>query len=342
MTRVDDLEMLGRRSAERFVEPGSANYRFSLSLASLLIAGQLADTEADEQRRARKQTVAQEKWSLLRNTFPRDLGELHGYGGTGPAVRQLTQAFEHVTRHWPLEQRWMLLIDLVMSDPFAPYGLKVTITDFRSAVATIATALDLGDEHTELLDTWNETLRSYSPSRWRTAITPNVLTPFALSTSGPDPITAARLVATAGLDATTTTASGVAHDVALLGGGSLSLGGSGLAAGMWLVTTDAATDAALPDGGIELLALGPAQARVELVKLQLNFRLVVRYERSETVTADDLAMALARIADDLQTQLELERRVNDDDAPRIIEIETILNDVHAAQRVMSDVVEEAA
>lgn len=313
-------------------------YRFSLSLASLLIAEQLADAEPDEQRRIRKQTVAQEKWSLLRDTFSRELGELHGYGGTGPAVRQLTQSLERTTDPWSLERRWMLLTDLVMSDAFAPYDLKVTITDFREATAAIATALDLGDEHGELLDTWNVTLRSYRPSRWKTVIAPSTLTASALSTSGPDPAAAAALATAAGLDGTAATT----HGVALLGGGSLSLGGSGLAAGMWLATTDAEADAVLPCGGIGLLALGPAQARVELVKLLLNFRLAIRYGWSHTVTAENVGAALARITDDLRTQLQLERRVNEDDASRITDIEAILSDVGTAQRVVSEVVEQAA
>ena len=322
MRRVDDSE-----------------YRFSLSLASLLIAEQLADSEPDETRRTRKQNAAQEKWSLLRNTFSRDLGDLHGYGGTGPAVRQLIQAFEHITRRWPLEQRWMLLIDLVMADPFAPYGLRVTINDFREAVGTVATALDLGEDHAELLDIWHEILKSYSPSRWKTVIALSSLTTSALWTNGPDPVAAAAVAAAAGLDGPAATA----HGVAMLGGGSLSLGGSDLAAGMWLLSTDDEPGPVLSGGGgIGLLALGPAQARVELVKLQLNFRLVIRNGRSDSVTGHDLTSALDRIADDLRTQLELELRVNDDDAPRISDIEVVRADVDAAARMVDEVVEQAA
>lgn len=321
MRRVDDSE-----------------YRFSLSLASLLIAEQLVDSEPDEARRTRKQNVAQEKWSLLRNTFSRDLGDLHGYGGTGPGLRQLLQAFEHIARRWPLEQRWMLLIDLVMSDPFAPYGLRVTINDFREAVGTIATALDLGEDHAELLDTWHEILRSYSPSRWKTVMALSSLTTSALWTSGPDPVAAAAVATAAGLEGPAATA----HGVAMLGGGSLSLGGSDLAAGMWLLSTDAEPATVLPGGGTGLLALGPAQARVELVKLQLNFRLVIRNGRSDSVTGNDLTRALDRIADGLRTQLELELRVNDDDAPRISDIEAVRADVDAAARMVDEVVEQAA
>lgn len=347
-------------------------YRFTLSLASLLVAEQLTEREPDEQRSERKQMVAQEKWTLLRDTFSADLGALQGYGGTGPAMRQLSEVFEQSTSNWPETQRWLLLIDLLMSDAFAPYALKVTVTDLREVVGAIAEMLDLADEHTELLDAWHQTLRS-RPPRWKKVIAPSHLTASGLLTSGPDAATTTTFATFAGFEGAAATARGFA----LLGGGSLALGGSDLAAGSWLlasaadrenaqpaasVVTAIATapptgdagapthhetgssderDAGLPQGAVGLLTLGPAQAKVELLKLQLNFRLVIQHGRWEPDAPHDIATALGRIADDLQGQLDLERRLNDADAPRISGIEAILHDVRATYGVVEQAVEQA-
>lgn len=320
------------------------DYRYTLSVSSLLIAEHLAEREPEEQRRLRKQAVAQEKWALVRDAFAADLGTLHGYGGTGPAMRQLAGALEQRTAGWLSQHRWMLLIDLLMSDAYAPYALRVTITDLREVVADIAAVLGLADEHAELLDAWHETLRPLRPARWKTVISPGALTTSALLTSGLDPATAAALAIAAGLDGPAATP----HGVALLGGGCLSLGGISFAAGTWLLdpsieTCDVDNDGSplhgvgLPRGAAGLLVLGPAQARVELGKLELYIRLVLRDELAPTVTPEQVTDALSRVVDDLRAQLDLERDRNDDDAPRIVDIQATLNSVLATQDLVQAV-----
>ena len=84
--------------------------------------------------------------------------------------------------------------------------------------------------------------------------------------------------------------------------------------------------------------LGPAQARVELGKLELYIRLVLCDELADTVTPEQVADALSRVVDALRAQLELERDRNDDDGPRIVDIQTTLNSVHATQAVIQPAV----
>ncbi|HSK89814.1 MAG TPA: hypothetical protein VK875_00740 [Euzebyales bacterium] len=319
MARADDLD-----------------YRFSLCVASLVMAEQLAETEPDEQRRTRKQTVAQEKWSLLRDTFPTQLGELHGYGGTGPALRQLTQVFEEVTRPWPPDQRWALLVDLIMSNVFAPYELKVPSDELCEALRTVSDCLELGDDHDHLVATWEDALRAYRPPRWKAVIAP-ATTGAVAPTSGPDPATAAALATAARLEGP---AAG-AHGVALLAGGSLGFGGTDLASGRWIMTVPSDADAILPGGGLGLLALGPAHARVELLKLQLSCRLVLQHGWS-SATPDDVVDALVRVSADLHAQLDIERRVNDDDAQRLKDIKAVLDDVAAAHTAVAGAQAQAA
>jgi uncharacterized membrane protein YgcG len=232
----------------------------------------------------------------------------------------------------------LLLVDLAMSDVFAPYELWVPTHAFAEALRHVAAALELSDECAELLDAWDDVLRAHRPRRWRTVIAASPLRASSLTTSGPDPAVATALAMAAGLTGEAATA----HGVALLSGGSLSVGGAGLAGGTWLVTTSADDDAPLPGGGHGLLALGPAQARVELIKLQLSARFVIQSGLAPEISVTDLADALARVADELTAQLEIERRVNDAHAPRITDIETMLAAVDGTRHHVGVVETQAA
>lgn len=298
---------------------------------------QLTDAEPNEQRRQRKRTVAQRKWEVLRHTFPDDLGELHGYGGTGPALRQLTQVLAQRTAGWTAGQRGLLLVDLVMSDVFAPYELKVPTNDFAEALGNVGAAFELSGESDALLGAWNDVLRARHPRRWRTVIAPSTMSASTLTTSGPDPAVATALAVAAGL----TGDAANAHGVALLGGGSLSIGGSALAGGLWLVT--ALPDGGpLPSGGQGLLFLGPAQARVELIKLQLSAWLVVHCGLAAGLSTADVVDGLASVSDDLSAQLDVERRVNDDDASRITDIKDMMQAVDDVRRQIDHVETQVA
>jgi hypothetical protein len=316
---------------------GDHDHRFCLSLATLVMSEQLTDAEPNEQRRQRKRTVAQRKWEALRRTFPDDLGELLGYGGTGPALRQLTHVLAQRAAGWSPVQRGLLLVDLVMSDVFAPYELKVPTNDFADAVRNVAAALELPDESEALLAAWNDVLRAHRPRRWRTVIAPSTMNASTLTTSGPDPAVATALAAAAGL----TGASADAQGVALLAGGSLSIGGSALAGGLWLVIAPP-DGGPLPSGGHGLLLLGPAQARVELIKLQLSAWLVVHCGLADGPTTADVIDGLASVGDDLATQLDVERRVNDDDASRITGIEGMMHAVDDVRRQIGHVETQVA
>jgi hypothetical protein len=311
---------------------GDHDHRFCLSLATLVMAEQLTDAEPDEQRRQRKRTVAQRKWEALRHTFAEDLGELLGYGGTGPALRQLTHVLAQRTAGWTPARRGLLLVDLVMSDVFAPYEVKVTTNDFAEAVRNVAAALALSNEGEALLGAWSDTLRAHRPRRWRTVIAPSTMSASALTTSGPDPAVATALAAAAGLTSEVATAQGVA----LLGGGSLSIGGSALTGGLWLVTAPP-EGGPLPSGGHGLLMLGPAQARVELIKLQLSAWLVVHCDLAAGLGTADVVDGLVRVSDDLTAQLDVERRVNDDDASRITDIKGMMQAVDEVRRQIGHV-----
>jgi len=287
-------------------------YRLGLGLATLLMAIQLTDREADERRRERKQQVLHDKWAVLRTAFPDDLAQFQGYGGSGPAVRQLVDAFADATSSWTPGQRSALLVDVLMADAFAPYELKVAVDDADDAIRMLAEALGLDETGTaRLWEVWNEALTAYRPSRWRRP-DHRVKNIPALSTGEfvlpPPPGSNG--------DAMPDDVLGSDHHLALLAGGSLSATDVTMAGGLWLADRGADRDG---DGDRvrRLLALELAQARTELVKLQMSHALIVAPGDAEVTTTASVLEALDDLRGGVVSQLDEQRERNDDDAPRI-------------------------
>ncbi len=309
------------------------SYRLGLGLATLLTAIQLTEKEFDQRRHARKQSVLEEKWAVLRSTFPDELADLQGYGGTGPSVRQLVAAFDRATSTFGAALRRALLIDVLIGDPFAPYELRISVDHAREAMRAIATPLGLdADEIDRLWEVWNDTLAAYRPSRWRRpdakvkhipALTTGefVLPPPRVETSG---------------NGTSAHALASGHNLALLAGGSLSASNVEMAGGMWLVAERPDDDPL--HAARRLLALDLASARAELVKLQMSHALVVQRGLAAPFTTTTVVRALDAIHARISRQLDTERERNDDEAQRLRTLQEILHAIELAR----DHVERAA
>ena len=298
-------------------------YRLGLGLATLLIAIQLADKESDERRHARKHAVLSDKWTVLRATFREELAHLQGYGGTGPSVRQLADTFADVTSPWTADRRRRLLIDVLMGDPFAPYELKVAVSDADAALGALARPLGLDEaEIGDLWRVWSAARAAYRPSRWRrpdgTATSIPALTTgeFVLP---PAPGEAAR--ADGAPDVLTSD-----HHMALLAGGALSATDATMAGGLWLV------DPTGPDGAVRepaerarmLLALDVAQARAEVVKLQMSYTLVVQPGHVPGVSPAVATAELRAVRDRVVAHLDAEQERNDEHARRVRTLEELV------------------
>jgi hypothetical protein len=318
-------------------------YRLGLGLATLLMAIQLSGKEDDERRRARKQSVVHDKWHVLRTAFPDDLARFQGYGGSGPSVRQLVDTFAEVTSSWTPWHRRALLVDVLMGDPFAPYELKVAVDDADEAIRGLADALGLDELDTERLwEVWNEALTAYRPSRWRRP-DPRIKSIPALTTGefvlSPLPGSNGDAMPDDVLDSE--------HHLALLAGGSLSATDAAMAGGLWL--TDRRGDLAEAGGDEDgndrvrrLLALELAQARTELVKLQMSHALIVAPGHTDELTTATVLEALDDLRDGVTSQLEEQRERNDDDAPRIRILEEIVRAIELAHTNVERVREAAA
>ena len=105
-----------------------------------------------------------------------------------------------------------------------------------------------------------------------------------------------------------------------------------MAGGMWLVTgVGGLAGGALAGGGRGLLELGAGQARVELVKLQMSYKLNVLHTTGHIAKAQAVAKKLQETQDELKRELEVERQLNDKNARRLKDIEEKLKAVEAAQ-----------
>lgn len=319
-------------------------YRLGLGLATLLMAIQLTEKEADERRRERKQSVLYDKWNVLRTAFPEDLDQFQGYGGSGPSVRQLVDTFADVTSAWTPGHRRALLVDVLMGDAFAPYELRVAVDDADEAIRMLAEALGLDELDTERLwEVWNEALTAYRPSRWRRpdhkvksipALTTGELVlpppPGSNGDAMPDDV----------LDSE--------HHLALLAGGSLSATDMAMAGGLWLTDrrVDVADDTGGDQGGNDrvrrLLTLELAQARTELVKLQMSHALIVAPGHTDDATTASVLEALDHLRDGVTSQLGEQRERNDDDAPRIRILQEIVRAIELAHTNVEQVREAVA
>jgi hypothetical protein len=250
---------------------------------------------------------------------------------SGLSTEQATAALHSAVDGWSQDQEVALLVDLALADPFAPYELKTSPTDFRAALGYVVELLAQPACLTaQILDTRKEALQAHKSLPWRKIVTTGVIGTVLVATGGwiLAPAIGSALGAAAGLSG----AAATAHGLALLGGGSLAAGGAGMAGGLWLVAGGGTLLGGVAGGaGQALRQLGAGQARVELVKLQMTYRLHVVHGQMHLYKAQHIITQLEESRQELEEALEQERQLNDKNAARVREIQTILDAVEFAQ-----------
>lgn len=104
-----------------------------------------------------------------------------------------------------------------------------------------------------------------------------------------------------------------------------------MAGGMWLVAgVGVAAGLLAAGGGTALYELGSATARGELVKLQITFKLGILDANRDMAKAQRVITNLVEQADATRTVLEEERRLNEDNAQRVEDLEATLTDIEEA------------
>lgn len=318
------------------MEGDDREYSLAISVATLLMAAVMTEWEKDDERHATKVRILRRKHDLLIDAF---CGDLEGLASDGEgseetesavSVSQLATELGGVTERWSEELGTTLLVDLALTDPFTPYEVKTSASQFETALARVVEALDQPPSMTDdVLKTRKESLRAHRSLPWKKVVATGAVGTVVVATGGwaLAPVLATALGGAAGLSGAVATA----HGLALLGGGSLAAGGAGMAGGMWLVTGAGALAGAVAGGGGQALReLGVGQARVELVKLQMSYRLHVLHSQAHLYKAQQVTAQLDQSREQLEAQLEEERQLNDRNAARIREIEEILAAIDSA------------
>lgn len=319
-------------------------YALGLSLANLLMAIDLADRETDEERRGKKHNVVNKKWGVLRDAFEGDLRRYVDADLTQrePDLRTVESALVAVDADWANDRDRTLLVDLSMGDPFAPYELEVKDDDTEEALRRVARAIGLTSQDVdEIIDTREQAIRSHRSLNWRKILKYGLAGTVLVAAGGwiLAPALAGALGAAAGLSG----AAATAHGLALLGGGTVAAGGLGMAGGMWVVAGGGALMGAVAgSGGQALLELGASQARVELIKLQMSYKLNLLHTQAHVAKAQKVIAELDQAYDEVQEQLEEERRLNDVNSKRVKEIEKTLEAIETAKKWVETEEAEAA
>ena len=288
----------------------------ALLSSQFLLADFIASREQDEQRWERMERVLDRQHLALDEA---------GVGADGAAA--ILVAFGEGL---PVTDRIAFLVDLYFLDPFAPYTLK---SDKHARMAGLRRIAHLvgGDE--DIVDRIQSTRRSALAAHTKHSLGKigliGIGAAVALGVAGflAAPLVGAAIGTAAGLSG----AAAASHGLAILGGGALAAGGAGMAGGMWLVTGVGVTAGLLAaGGGTALYELGSATARGELVKLQITFKLGLLDASKDMAKAQRAITNLVAQADATRSVLDEERKLNDDNAQRVKDLESTLTDIEEA------------
>ena len=311
---------------------GPDHYTYLVGLGTLYLAARLTSDEGDDERRKKKRRVIREKADLLKATFPDQVGKAFDTRQltSTPALR-LLQAEE-----WKEDAAKTFLIDLAFTHPFAPYELKYKQDDFWDTLKNLAPSLGQPTSEVDAIrEIQKDAIRSHRSLDLKKIMIFGVVGLLVVGTGGylAAPLIAGYLGASAGLAG----AAATAHGLALLGGGTLAAGGAGMAGGMAVVTgAGAFAGFAAASGGTLLMQMGAAQARTELIKLQVSYKAVLLQNQLHLKKAQEVVKDLARQEKEVRAQLARERQMNDKNAVRIKELEVLIEAIEESRKWMKE------
>ena len=281
--------------------------------AQFLLADYLASRHPDEGRREKMEGVVTRHGAALSEI--------------GIADDEALATVAVYLRSLPTDEQIGFFVDLYFLDPFAPYALKTENVERREALSRLA---EIVGEDDGIVDRINATRKAALSAHARKSLGRigyvGLSAAVLLGVAGllAAPLVGAALGAGAGLAG----AAATSHGLAILGGGALAAGGAGMAGGMWVVAgAGAAAGLMAGGGGVALYELGSSTARGELVKLQITFKLGLLDANRDMAKAQQAIANLVAQADDLKALLVTERRLNDENARRVKDLEKTLEDI---------------
>jgi hypothetical protein len=293
-------------------------YALALGLASWWLATNLQDHEDDAERRRKMKRVCDQKLEAVQRAWPGETAEL----STLPGAEKLLKGMRLAR-----DTKRTLLIDLLFSDPFAPYELKFSQKNLRRALGQLAERMGLpGGTVDELADIRKDATKAHRKLSIGKIAAFGVAGVVVIGFGGwlAAPLIASYLGAGAGLAGATATA----HGLALLGGGTVAAGGAGMAGGMIVVTGAGALAGGVgATGGALLFAMGAASAENELIKLQVTYKAVLLQNQAQTKKAQDVVKGLAQREREVRALLTEEGKLNEENSHKIKQLEEILESI---------------
>lgn len=308
-------------------EPKGATYGSALLAAQIVIGEVVLGAENDAERRHK-----------MRRVIDLHRADLSGRAGDAEPIEAISEFSASVSR----EDRLAFLVEVFFLEPFAPYRLRSTAKARHEGVRSVAAALR--EDHVtvgRIAAAARSAKRSHRTRVWGKAGLVGVGAAVALGLGGwlAAPVIGGAIGAGAGLAG----AAATAHGLALLGGGALAAGGAGMAGGMWLVAgAAAALGGAAGGGGFALYQLGASQARGELLKLQVTFKVAVLGVQADIAKAQRIIGRLVEDAQQLKGQLEVERALNERNARRVTQLEATIEAIEETVAWMEREASDAA
>ena len=298
------------------------SYALALAVASWWLATSLRYRQDDPEHARKMRRVCDKKLDLLHQMWPEakriaDLGDAESF----LAGRRLTG-----------DTKRTLLIDLLFSNPFAPYELKFSQKELRASLEDLAVHLRLPDDTVgDLAEIRKDATKAHRTLTIGRVVVFGLGGSVVLGLGGwmAAPLVAGYLGASAGLAG----AAATAHGLALLGGGTLAAGGAGMAGGMIVVTGAGAVVGGVgASGGALLFEMGAATAENELIKLQVTYKAVLLGNQAQTKKAQEVARGLVDRQKEIEVLLAEERTLNDENARKIKELKEILESIEDSRK----------
>ncbi len=301
-------------------ESAKNEYSEAIALGNYFMVEKLMELEQKKKRKEKKKNVYNEKGKLILETYEGDKNNIIDKTNRQNLLCNLVKE----------DQRATYLIDLAFTSPFAPYELKFKKEDFKKALLYMSSLLSQDfDIVDDILKNQQEALKSHKKIEWAKIIAFGVggLLIFAWGGWLMAPAIGTAIGTAAGLSG----AAATSHGLAILGGGALSISGWGMAGGMWVVTgAGGFIGASILGGSPLLLQLGAAQARVEILKLQVTYKTVFVVNQAHHYMIEKSIDKLVNMKKEIMKELVKEENLNDKSSKRIKDIKETLDTLNNA------------
>lgn len=294
----------------------SSNHSFALaySCATLLLARELTKLETDKARKEKKESVLKKKFEMFVDTFKNDIPQ-------NVSINNIDTLLRH---KWGHDRAITLLVDLSFFDPFSPYELKYSEKDYKSALCFVGNLIGISNKKVDdIIRTKKKAIAAHKHIAWGKVAIFSAIGIVVCGVGGwlVAPLIGSAIGAASGLVGIAATS----HGLAVLGCGSLALGGLGMAGGMWVVTGTGVLIGTVTIGGSALLLqIGAAQTKVELTKLQVYYREVILINKAKLGKAKKVILELNKRKHELETKLSEEELLNESNSRRIKDLKDII------------------